>query len=99
MTFEESICLEMQVALLGEVPPNLRMVLVSISPKRIQMDCYFDGQPSEDDMESMSCVETELLASLPHDVEVLTNVERLDFPHPLPQRLHCVYRRREYPSP
>lgn len=95
MTFEKSVLLTMQAALLGAVSPNLRMVLVSIAPDGVQMDCLFDGDPSEDDVESMSCVETELIASLPPDVIVLTNIERFDFPKPLPKRLYPVYQRRE----
>jgi hypothetical protein len=86
-----------QQALLGEVGPNLRAVIVSFSESTIFFESFFHGEISDEDRESMSLVETELLASFPSNHAVSHKLTRLDEPAPIPQRDHWAYLRRERP--
>lgn len=76
------VLLTLQTALLGEVHPSARKVGVGWSDKRIGVEIFHDGEPSEDAVESASCVETELMAAFPdHEVEV--SAVRFDSPKPI----------------
>lgn len=60
----------------------MRKVGAGWSDKRINVWMFHDGEPDDDDVESASCVETELIASFPdHEVEV--SVVRFDCPKPI----------------
>lgn len=73
------VLMTVQVALLGEVHPSVRKVGVGWTDKSIRVLVFHDGEPSEDQVESASCIETEIMASFPaHEVEVST--VRLDRP-------------------
>lgn len=89
------VLLKVQLALLGEVSPPLRAIFVSWTETSIHLDCYFDGEIDDKDTESMACVDTELVAIFPEDHTIAHTLHRLDYPTPLPQRLTCVYARRE----
>ena len=56
---------------------------------------FYDGPISEENEESAQCAATEVIACFSeHQLEV--NIQRLDYPHPLPQDVgELVYRRRE----
>ena len=82
-------------ALLGEVSGALRRVYVTQTPKTIHLDCYFDGEISTEDQESMSCVETELWACFPEDHAMSHAVIRLDYPGKFPVGDDVAYSRRE----
>lgn len=84
-------------ALLGEVPPNLRALRVNYGSDWINFTAYFDGPISEVNKESMSCVETELLAAFPQEHKISYMALQLDYPNPLPQDPFdlAVFRRRE----
>jgi hypothetical protein len=84
-----------QNALLGEVSAGLRAVVVTFDAQSIHFDAYYDGEPSEDDVESMSCVETELIAMSPEDHVITQRVTRLDHPEPIPKVGHWVFFRKE----
>lgn len=87
--------LSIQRALLGEVPAHLRAVVFSISGRDIDIRFYFDGQISEADTESASCVETEILADYEAEDTVSVQCIRLDFPDPIGDDGIWVYQRRE----
>lgn len=89
------VLLALQQALLGEISANLRAVAVSIGPQNVHFRAFFDGSISEGDRESMSFVETELMAALTARDVVSHSVERLDCPAPIPKRDIWVYCRRE----
>ena len=65
---------------------------------RLELFAYIDGEPAEDDLESLSCVQTEVSATLGEDVKVIVTPIRVDWPTPIPQheRGGGIYRRREY---
>ena len=61
---------------------------------KIHFDCYFDGEVSDDDLNSMSTIETELIA-MDDDRSNSFTVNRRDYPEPLLEGKLCVYARRE----
>ncbi len=94
MTRDE-VALLLQVALLGEVSPPLRGVGFPLEGERIRIFFYYDGPISEEDGESASNVETEVMAGVTRPGEVFAEVIRLDAPTKPPDPLRWVYRRRE----
>lgn len=75
-----------QGALLDAVTPHLRAVVVDLYHNRYCMFlqlCY-EGEMSEEDIESLSCAITEASAGM--EAECLTDpqIERIDFPKPIP---------------
>jgi hypothetical protein len=96
MTLEkEHAMLAIQRSLLGEVSASLRAVTLRVLGDHIHFDAYYDGPIDEDDSESMSCVETELIASLPESIRVTHAVHRIDISSSLPKADIFVYLRRE----
>ncbi len=91
----EVALLEMQRSLLGEVSSSLRAVTIRVSDNQLHFDAYFDGLIGEDDVESMSCVEGELIAALPQRIEVTYDIHRIDLPVMVPKHDVFVYMRRE----
>ncbi len=85
-----------QIALLGEVSPSLRAVVAFQAKKAIRFVAYFDGAVSSEDEESMTVVETEVLASYPTDFETSHRIVRLDWPARIPRDGVFVYHRREW---
>lgn len=92
---KNEVLLEIQQALLGEISSKLRAVIVFYGDNNIHFDCYYDGEILEDDIESMSCVETELISMFPENHEITHAVHRLDYPNPVPKKGIWVYYRRE----
>jgi len=89
------VLVAVQQALLGEVSSRLRCVTVSWDDTSIHLDCYFDGQIDEEDRESMSSVETELMAVFPSTHVVDHAIHRLDYPNRIPKETTWAYHRRE----
>ena len=92
---EAIVRLEMSVAMHGEISPPLRAVFVSYGQANIHFDGYFDGEVSDDDRDSMSSVETELIAGHSPIHRITHTVRRIDCPQPLPREGFCAYARRE----
>ncbi len=91
------VLLSLQRALVGQVPPTLRGVLVALTVDvEARMICYFDGVIAEDDEEDVQCAYTEVLADFP-DYDIHLEIHRLDTPIPLPKipegAGHWVYMR------
>ncbi|MBX6313852.1 MAG: hypothetical protein IRY99_13190 [Isosphaeraceae bacterium] len=89
------ILLSLQGALLGEVPPALRGVTVGWDERSIRIIAYFDGEISEEDRESMACVETEVIADFPEGEEIRLDSVRRDAPAAMETLNEWVYLRRE----
>lgn len=81
----QQVLLALQQALLGEVPNTLRAVTAVVGHRCVSVDAYFHGPISDDDLESMSLVETELVADLPEEMEIVVNSVRLDHPALIPK--------------
>ncbi len=87
--------LSLQRALLGEVSSNLRAVVFSITGLIITVRFYFDGPVSQEDEESASYVETEVLADYEPEYTVTAQCIRSDFPSSINDDGLWVYLRRE----
>ncbi len=87
----------LQRALLGEISSRLRGITCAIEGNVVRVRCYFHGEIKDEDMESMSCVESMLLADYHPDICIDLKVERLDYPEPLASRflMAWIYRRKE----
>jgi hypothetical protein len=85
----------LQQALLGEVSPNLRAVTVVWDEESIHFECFFDGEVGESDIESMSYVETKLMAVFPESHNTTSELIRLDYPSPIPKDRCWAYYRKE----
>ncbi|CAL78920.1 hypothetical protein BRADO5232 [Bradyrhizobium sp. ORS 278] len=75
---------------------SLREVRYAFTDGIIDIFCVFDGEISEHDRESMSCVATEVLADFP-DVTVQEHCLRIDMPDRIPNLLGhvAVFARKE----
>jgi hypothetical protein len=90
-----TVLIALQQALLGEIASHLRAVTVEYDDQSVHFTAYFDGDVSEDDRESLSCVESEVMAALPASNSVTHDVTRLDVPVPIPKNRTWVYHRAE----
>lgn len=70
MTEREQVLLSLQRALLGAITPNVRSVSCNLSANVIAILVIFEAAPSNDDLERMSVVETEVLADFPPSRQV-----------------------------
>jgi len=93
-----TVLIALQQALLGEISSHLRAVTVKYDDQSVHFNAYFDDDISEDDRESLSCVETEVIAALPASNAVTHDAIRLDAPAPIPKDLTWVYHRAELGS-
>ncbi|KTB69313.1 hypothetical protein AO068_25795 [Pseudomonas sp. ICMP 3272] len=87
--------LNIQRALLGEVSRNLRAVIFSVSGLFLNIRFYFDGEIDDDNFESASCVETEVLADYEDNWTVSVECLRLDASDPILDQGVWVFKRRE----
>ena len=78
------VVLTVHGALRGEVFDNLRAVSVKTSASTVRLHFYTLAEPSEDDVESASVVETGVMAGLDPQATVEHKISLLPFPQPLP---------------
>ncbi len=80
----QEIVLSVVRALWGEVWPSYRAVLCKVyGPDAFDIEVFVDGEISEEMKESVSCIETEVLADFPPGVAVGSRLVRLDAPRPI----------------
>jgi len=89
------VLLSVQRALLGEVFPALRGVSIELDDSKICLVCIVDGMLSSEDAESLSCIESEVMADFPEEYEVSLETVRCDAPAEMPTCSVWAYRRRE----
>ena len=90
------VLLSVQTALLDEITPNIRGITCGWDDSLITVHCYFQGEISEYDRESMECVATEVIANFPeHKIDIES--KQLNMPEPLTSYTLSawVYRRKE----
>jgi hypothetical protein len=97
VTRHHKVMLAMQVAMLGEITTNMRAVAVIYDDTSLRFQIFFDGAPTSSEHESVSSIETGLLALFPHEHEILGQWVQLEFPLPLPKDVHFAYQRKEPP--
>ena len=90
-----AVLLSMQRALLGAIPPRLRAVTVRFDDTRLHFDAFFEGAIRDEDHETMSEVETELIAGFPDEHQISHELIRLDPPALIPKDRAWVYFRKE----
>ncbi len=92
-----SVLLSIQRALLGEITPNIRGITCAWSKSEIKIRCYFEGEITDENEESMDCVEGEIMADFPNikliDLKCLT----INMPESLNKHtlMSWVYMRKE----
>lgn len=86
-----------QGALLDEVTPELRAIVVDVckEEKLLYMRIYYEGEASEKRIDLWDCIITEASAALGPDCVLDNEVERLDYPQEIPLRGRYAYLRRE----
>lgn len=89
--------LSLQRALLCEVSAHLRMAAFSLNEEEniIFVHFYFDGEITDEDLDSASCVTGEVSGDFDEETQVIEKCIRLDFPERLPTHMYTVYRRKE----
>ena len=96
IALRSQVFLSVQRALLGNVMPVMRAVLVRIGENSVHVRILVDGPVSEQLREIGSEVETEIMADFADSFVVSLDVERMDAPAPLPkQNCEWVYARWE----
>ncbi len=88
------VLLSAQRAMWGEIFPSLRSITVEWSEDCIYVYGYLDGEPSDDDIESISCIATEIVADF-RGIDIEFEVIRCDYPIPISDSRTIVYLRRE----
>jgi hypothetical protein len=84
-----------QRALLGEISENMRAITIKYDEKSIILRYIFDKEPSEEDLESVSFVETEIAAGQGENEHISSEIVQIRFPGTIPQDELRVYRRKE----
>lgn len=87
--------LSIQRALLGEVSPKLRAVVFSIVERNIDVRFYFDGAIRDEDIESASNVEAEIIADYEQEDVITALCIQIDYPEIITDDGVWVYQRRE----
>lgn len=87
--------LNIQRALLGEISGKMRAVTFSESDALLTIRIYFDSAIESDDLESASCIETEVIADYDEGYTVELKCIRLDAPEPVLDDGAWVFKRRE----
>ena len=93
---EANVRWAMDLAMYFEISAPLRAIFVSNGEANIHFDCYFDGEVSDEDRDSMASVEAELTAAFPNSHRITHTVHRIDYPDPTPKHAWCFLARREY---
>lgn len=86
--------LSAQRALLGEVFPALDQVDLSCEPGVIELHFFLSAPPTEDDLESISCIETEMTADYYPEVEIRSVYSVVDKNVLGPRGHVCIFARR-----
>lgn len=92
-----AVVLSINRALWGKVSSSLRSVQVEYNDAEIDLFCFFDGQISEENIETMSVAASEVAADFSHK-KVFEHCIRVDYPAPIKPvdgKRHLVFLRRE----
>lgn len=86
-----------QRALLGVVTPQLRAVVIDVEPENeiFFISFFYDGEISEELQDLWECAITEASASLGPDYYTEQQIDRVDYPKPIPFRGRYAYLRKE----
>ena len=92
-----SLLLSLHRALWGEVHPQLRQASIEADhdAQTIRLRFEYDGEPSEQVLESGSCAAAEVIADFPASWQLDEQHVPVDYPHKLTPLAHVAYRRWE----
>lgn len=85
----------LQRALLGYVLDNVRAIVFSFGKGSLSIRFYIDGEILEANIESSSCVETEVMADYDSTCGVSVECLRVDYPAPIEDQGVWVFNRQE----
>ena len=93
----EYALLAMQSALLREITPELRAVIVDLDQDEqlLYIYFYFDKEVSETRINIWDCVIAEASTDLGPEFLLKAKIERLDYPQTIPSCGYCAYLRKE----
>jgi hypothetical protein len=93
----EYALLAMQRALLGEIIPALKAVIIDLDKEQqiFYASFYYDGVVSEQTIDLWDCAITEASAALGPDYFVRSQIKRHDYPVIIPITGYCAYLRME----
>ncbi len=79
-----------QVALLGQVTPNLRAVTTAFDSECIRLCFYYDQEPSEQERELAEEVASEIISDF---TEYMIETEKiiLAYPHKIPNKKDIIF--------
>lgn len=89
------ILLSAQGALLGQVPQSLRAVSVDVREACVYVRSIFDGKPTEEDWELLSCAGAEIIADFVAPFTIEEEFLALPFPEEMSHLQLLVYLRHE----
>ncbi len=97
MSLQSQLLLSVQRALLDEIDSNLRAVKINWDETKeiIYLYFYFDGQITNENINSASCVAGEVAGDFLPEVEVVENCTRVDSPKETPSQKLIAFRRKE----
>lgn len=100
MTIEQQlrplVLLSIQRALLGVVTENIRAITCSWNETNILIKYIYGDNPSEEELDDLSCVETEIMSDFPeHEVESTWQVISSDKSVNAEHLQAWVYRKKE----
>lgn len=96
MSIETSrLLLSTMRGLWGIVTPNLRKVSIELVNNVINVNFYYDKEPSENERELAEETATEVIADFTEPYLIACNIETIPFPKKIEQRGHLVYSRYE----
>lgn len=84
-----------QVALLGNITPNLRAVSVECEENKIKIIFYYQTPPSEEEQELASLADTEFISDFPPTFNTNFQIIHLPKSQAIPKRGFLVYLRYE----
>lgn len=87
--------LSMSRALLTEVVPALRAASIKWDDKIIKLFFYYDGEISENEIDSISCVSAEVISDYPEHQLEEDSILRVDYPQQILYEGDLVYYRKE----
>lgn len=94
MKEESELLLSARMALIGEVPPNLRGVAIESNRDNIIIYFYNNGTMTDEEKNDYRCIGTEIIADFNSGM-IDERIIQLDYPIQIPSHRYWAYRRKE----
>lgn len=90
-----SLRLSAQRALLDNIPASLRCASLEYRGTEIVACFVFDGEPTDDDRELLSCASSEIISDYPAPYTMSEEYLAIPYPAKIPFLRHIVFKRHE----